>query len=200
MHGLINRAIQSFVTDTYGLEQWLAVVREAELETAEFESMLIYEDQQTRKALAATAKLLNRVETDLLEDIGTYLVSHPHTEPLRRLLRFGGVTFVEFLYSLDELPDRARLAVSDLNLPHLELQQQSADRFSLICTSKHAGWGHVMIGVLRAMADDYGALVFLEHQGGRDTDAKSGGESIEISLVESAFAEGRHFDLGAGVS
>ncbi|MEL7092550.1 MAG: heme NO-binding domain-containing protein, partial [Pseudomonadota bacterium] len=123
---------------------------------------------------------------------GTYLVSHPSVEALRRLLRFGGVTFVEFLHSLDDLPDRARLAVSDLNLPRIELREHTASCFSLFCDSPIDGYGHVLMGVLRAMADDYGALAVLEHSGGGP-----GTEVISISLIETEFAEGRIFELGA---
>jgi hypothetical protein len=47
------------------------------------------------------------------------------------------------------------------------------------------------MGVLRAMADDYGALVYLEHKGAPD-----GIETIEISLLEAEFAVGRGFELG----
>lgn len=92
---------------------------------------------------------------------------------LRRLLRLGGDSFVDFLYSLDDLRDRARLAVSDLELPELELHDQAAGRFSLLCLTgapyRHdtamRDFGHVMIGVVRAMADYYGALVVLDHCG-----------------------------------
>lgn len=192
MHGLINRALQCFVRDTYGHDTWLQVVQEAGAESAEFEAMLFYDDQQTVNLLRALAVQLQRQEPEVLEDVGTYLVSHPNTEALRRLMRFGGVTFFEFLDSLDELPARARLAVSDLSLPQLALNQHGGDRFSLLVTGKHEGWGHVMIGVLRAMADDYGALVFMEFQG-----RQNGSEVIGISLLESAFSEGRSFELGA---
>ena len=112
MHGLINRAIQCFVTDSYGPEKWADAARWAELGLVDFESMLTYEDSMTHRAIDAVCHVLNRPRTDIMEDIGTYLVSHPNTEALRRLLRFGGVNFVEFLQSLDDLPDRARLAVA----------------------------------------------------------------------------------------
>ena len=49
-----------------------------------------------------------------------------------------------------------------------------------------------MTGVLRAMADDYGALVILDITGKQD-----GSDVISITLVESEFSEGRAFDLGA---
>jgi len=191
MHGLINRAVQCFARDTYGEDCWRRVARQAGLEFDEFESMLSYDDALTSQTLAAMADVLDKPVEVVLEDIGTYLVSHPNVESLRRLLRFGGVTFIEFLHSLDDLPDRARIAVSDLELPDLELREHASGTFSLTCKSPHRGFGHALVGVLRAMADDYGALVFMEHRGGTE-----GIEIIDITLIETAFAEGRSFQLG----
>lgn len=192
MHGLINKAIQSFVCTTYGLQRWHDVTEAADLEFSEFEAMLIYDDDQTTRVLDALSAQLGREQGEVLEDLGTFLVSHPQVEALRRLLRFGGVTYVDFLHSLDDLPDRARLAVSDLQLPALELREHSAGHFTLTCQPGLPGYGWVMMGLLRAMADDYGALVMLDHDGDR-----GGAEVITITLIESAFAEGREFDLGA---
>ncbi|PSL19650.1 heme NO-binding domain-containing protein [Shimia abyssi] len=192
MHGLINRAIQCFVQDSYGNCRWIEITRLAGLDTVEFEAMLHYEDHVTDQLIAAACQQIGAPKETILEDIGTYLLSHPNVEALRRLLRFGGVNFVEFLHSLDDLPDRARLAVDDLRLPILELREHAVNRFSLTCTHSKQGFGHVMIGVLRTLADDYGALVFLEHQGG-----SGGTETIDITLIETAFAQGRSFDLGA---
>ncbi|WP_372885642.1 heme NO-binding domain-containing protein [Shimia sp.] len=193
MHGLINRAIQCYVRDNYGRERWIEVTHLADLGFSDFEAMLHYDDALTEAVLAAVSRSLGVPRETVLEDIGTYLVSHPNVEALRRLLRFGGVSFVAFLHSLDELPDRARLAVDDLRLPRMELCDHGDNRYALICRGDHAGFGHVMMGVLRTLADDYGALVFLEHKGGA-----GGSETIEITLVEAAFAEGRRFELGAG--
>ena len=192
MHGLINRAVQCFVCDSYGTEKWLEVTREADLDFVEFEAMLTYEASITPNILDATAKVLDRPRFEVMEDIGTYLVSNPNVEALRRLLRFGAVTFVEFLHSLDDLPDRARLAVSDLHLPKIELLDHNEARFSLVCDATLAGFGHVMMGILRTMADDYGALVLLDHDG-----SDAGTETIAITLIEQEFAEGRRFELGA---
>lgn len=192
MHGLINRALQTFVCQTYGDDRWRDVTAAAGLGFTEFESMLIYEDELTQQVLDALCADLDRPQVEVLEDLGTYLVSNPHVEALRRLLRFGGVTYVDFLHSLDDLPDRARLAVGDLQLPQLELRENVAGQFSLSCGPGLPGFGWIMMGVLRAMADDYGALVLLDYEGMRN---KS--EVIRITLIETAFAEGRSFELGA---
>jgi len=194
MHGLINTAIQSFVRHTYGQDRWEAVTDAAGLDFGSFEGMLTYEDAITHVVLDALRVELNRSLDEVLEDLGTFLVSNPEVESLRRLLRFCGVSYVEFLHSLDDLPDRVRLAVSDLDLPSLELREHTSGDFSLTCGPELPGFGSVMVGVLRAMADDYGALVMLDHRGRQD-----GCEVISIKLIETAFAEGRDFDLGARV-
>jgi hypothetical protein len=192
MHGLINRAIQAFVVSTYGEERWSDIMDTADLGFAQFEAMLFYTDEQSTKMLAAMEKRLERPLPEILEDTGTFLVSNPQVEALRRLLRFGGVNYVEFLHSLDDLPDRARLAVADLQLPALELVENSPGQFDLICQPGLPGFAYVLMGVLRAMADDYGDLVILDHRG-----TQGGAEVISITLVETDFAEGRTFDLGA---
>jgi len=194
MHGLINRAIQAFVCSTYGESRWRDVTDSAELGFSEFEAMLIYTDDQSKKLLTAMELVLERPLPEMLEDMGTFLVSNPQVEALRRLLRFGGVNYVEFLHSLDDLPDRARLAVSDLYLPPLELIETAPGQFKLFCQDGLPGYASVMMGVLRAMADDYGDLVILEHSGLQD-----GAEVISVTLVETDFAEGRAFDLGANL-
>ncbi|GAA6199439.1 heme NO-binding domain-containing protein [Aquicoccus sp. SU-CL01552] len=202
MHGLVNRAIQSFVTNTYGGECWHRVTEAAGLGEFEFEAMLTYDDAVTEALLTAFCTDLGRSRGEVLEDLGTYLVSNPAVESLRRLLRFGGDTYIDFLHSLDDLNDRARLAVPDLHLPALELREDGNGRYLLSCGPGMSGFGRVMIGILRAMADDYGALVMLDHDGaetgeGPDGGAGDAGEVIVVTLVESAFAAGRAFDLGA---
>lgn len=196
MHGLINRSLECFLSDTYGRGVWCDVASAAGLGFDTFEPMFEYDDVLTYAVLDAAAVRLTKSRDTLLEDLGTYLVSNPRVEPLRRLLRFGGVTFVEFLHSLDDLHDRARLALPELDLPKLRLEgYRDTGGFRLLCKGPHKGFGWMMMGLLRAMADDYGALVFLEYQGGGD-----GYEKISIVLVESSFADGRDFSLaGADV-
>ena len=190
MHGLVNRSIQCFLRDTYGEALWLGVAQDAGLGFDSFETMLTYEDRLTGAVIDAAARRLGRPRDTVLEDLGTYLVSHPNLERVRRLLRFGGVGFVDFLHSLDDLPGRARLALPDLELPRLALEDDGDDRFTLCCTSSVPGVGHVVVGLLRAMADDYGALVLLDHRpDGPESDV------VSIHLLEQQFAAGRRFEL-----
>ena len=196
MHGLINSTLQRFLRDTYGEALWADVCRSAAIETGGFEAMLFYEDRLTLDVLAAAALHLDKPRSAVLEDVGTYLVSHPSNAAVRRLLRFSGITFVDFVHSLDELPERTRLAVADLDLPEITLFELEENNFSLEVATYPApvgaGFGHVLMGLLRAMADDYGALALLDHQGVFEMR-----ERITLQVVETAFADGRDFALGA---
>ncbi len=191
MHGLINKSIQCFVRDTYGAACWSAVARQADLASETFESLFDYEPGVTDRVIESIVVVLQRPRETVLEDLGTYLVSDPAVASLRRLLRFGGVNFTDFLHSLEDLQGRARLAVPELTLPELRVRDHTPDYFTLTCRSPIAGAGFVFLGLLRVMADDYGALVVLEHQGTRD-----GAEVIAISIPDLSYHEGNRFELG----
>ncbi len=191
MHGMINRALQCFLQDTYGEDRWHAIAAAAGLGPDGFEAMLTYPHGPADAVLRAAASDLSRPREVILDDIGTYLVSHPHMAVIRRLLRFGGPSFPDFLYSLDHLHERTRLALPDLRLPLLDLRQHDGTAFTLSVTHRVAGFGHVAVGILRAMADDYGALVLLDHRGRRGEV-----ETVSIDLAAAAFAEPRTFRLG----
>lgn len=193
MHGLINRALQGFLVDTYGPATWDEVRGQAALPFPEFEAMLQYETELTSRTLDAAAHVLHKDEDGLLEDLGTWLVSHPACEPIRRLLRFGGAGFVDFLNSLGEMPDRARMALPDLDMPEITVTQDEARVFSLATRWVLPGMGAVLRGALRAMADDYGALVLIDPAPAGD----GGAERLRIELLEARYATGRDFELGA---
>lgn len=196
MHGLINRAIEKFVRDSYGDMLWRDVIGRLDIGYDTFEPMMRYDPEVTQQLLQVLGTRLDRARADLLEDIGTYLVSHREVEAIRRLLRFSGVDFLDFLHALEDLPDRARLALAELALPSLTLHAHGAGLYRLEVGQFGAEglrFGHVMMGILRAMADDYGALVMLDHRGTNATH-----ELIEVQLLDAGFARGRVFDLGAG--
>lgn len=193
MHGLVNKAIEAFVVETYGAGLWANTMARAELGFDEFEAMLQYEPAVTSAVIRALETETGRSQAALLEDLGTCLVTSPSLPALRRLLRFSGVTYVDFLLSLEELADRVRLAVSDLRLPTLVVTDLGEGQFRLTCEPGWPGYGDVMLGVLRAMADDYGALAMLEREEARPHE----GDTISIRIVEDAFAAGKTFALGA---
>ncbi|MCB1366559.1 MAG: heme NO-binding domain-containing protein [Rhodobacteraceae bacterium] len=192
MHGLVNRAIQTFISDVYGDQTWAEICRDAALGFDSFEALLIYDSALTEAVLAAACRRLKRDRAPLLEDMGTYLVAQLRSGAVRRLLRFGGESFEDFLHSLDDLHDRARLALPDLDFPRLVLSQNGPLSFELSFQWDKPGFAALALGILRAMADEYGALVLLDHVAGEGVH-----ERITIDLLDPDFAAGREFRLGA---
>ncbi|MEL6414004.1 MAG: heme NO-binding domain-containing protein [Pseudomonadota bacterium] len=191
MNGLINRALQGFLMETYGTSVWEAVRRDAQLGFDDFEAMLRYETGITAQVAKAAAKRLDKSPAALLEDVGTFLIAHQKHERLRRLLRFGGNDFREFLFSLEDLPGRARMALPGLDVPEFILAQKSATRFELTVVWRDSQLAPVILGAVRAMADEYGALVLLELVEGDGPDAV-----MALDLLDNEFAEARSFELG----
>ena len=192
MHGLLNKGLQGFLTHTYGPELWSDIVDAAQLPDEGFETLLTYDVTLTWDVLSEASARLGKTKGTLLEDLGTYLVSDTKMDPIRRLLRFGGVDFSDFVGSLDELPERARLAVPDLNVPTVEVYDTGSDEYRILVQSDFGRFGRILAGVLRAMADDYGCLSLIEWDGDSPD-----GEVITVKLLDGAYAEGKRFLLSA---
>lgn len=190
MHGLEGKAIEGFLRDVYGEAAWRAVASAAAAPADGFEAMLAYPEGLRDALLAAAACALGKPREALLSDLGLHLVSHPSREGLRRLLRFAGSDFPGFLHSLEDLPERARLAVADLGLPRIELRPLAPDHYEIECTGAPPGFGHMLCGALAAMADDYGALALIEHAG-----RCGAAERISVRIAAEGFAPGRAFHL-----
>ncbi|MCL3882165.1 heme NO-binding domain-containing protein [Marivita sp. GX14005] len=190
MHGLIFRTVEAFVTDSFGLDSWTKALIAADVPLSSFEAMLQYDSVYFPAVLDACARTLDRSEANILEDIGTYLITRQNHVSVRRLMRFGGQDFPELLYSLEDLPGRTRLAVPGLDLPRIVVREVEPHCFDLCCEGELPGFGHLLVGLLRAMADDYGVLAVLEHRGSND-----GIEAIAARIVDIGFAEDRGFSF-----
>lgn len=190
MHGMINRALQGFLDETYGADIWAEIRSQAGLPFPDFEAMLQYDDALTLAVFEASVDLLHQTPNALLEDLGTFLITHPPLHPLRRLLRFSGTSFAEFVLSLDELADRGRMAMPDIEMPEITVTQVDAETYALRATWKMPGIGPILLGALRAMADDYGALALVDLDG-----IDGGAECLRIVVHDAHHAEGRSFVL-----
>ncbi len=193
MHGTINRGLQAYVCEIFGKEVWEDTCSRAELSSYNFETMLTYDDEITDRVLDGLTKVLGRERSDLLEDFGTFVVSESTLQSVRKLLRFGGENYVEFLHSLEDVHDRAKIALPDLDVPQFELEARSDTEFVVNYRFEKLGMGAVFLGLLRGMADDYGALILIDHIPKRDGDIDV--DQFEISLLHMGWPEVAHDSL-----
>lgn len=163
MHGMINRGLQSFVHDYYGARKWEETCVAADLPFYSFETLVQYDDDITTRLLKTLSVVLDRSQADILEDFGTYVVTDERLSGIRRLLRFSGETYVDFLMSLEDFSARLMVAMPFLEVPKLSLEPRSDNIYAVHYEYSLPDYGPVILGLLRAMADDYGALVTIEH-------------------------------------
>ena len=172
MHGMVNRGLQSYVRTIFSFELWEDVCTQAGLSFFNFETMLTYDDEVTDRIIDAIAQQLSRSREEILEDFGTFVVAEKDHSAVRRLLRFGGEDYVEFLFSLEDVHDLASVVLPELDVPRFELTAHDETSYTLDYRFEKVGFGAVFLGLLRAMADDYGALVLIDHhpQSGQNAD------------------------------
>lgn len=190
MLGVVNKAIEQFIQTTYGDRVWRNTMQLAQMVDHDIEPMLMYSDELTYQLLDGLIATTGKPRQDVLDDLGTFLVTPPHGRMVRRLLRFGGATFEEFLSSIADLNDRVALALPDLDLPSITIETRAADRVVITIENRIHGFANVLQGLLRAMADDYGTLVFIDL--GQSTDSAT---QLEVILIEQNFAKGAEFNL-----
>lgn len=138
--------------------------------------------QSASEMLEDAAQQLRKSVDDLLEDLGAWLVRQ---DDIWRLLRFCGRDFLDFLLRLEELPDRIRLMTDDLDIPQISLSRSDDGLIWIAFSHRQQVWTALMGGLLRAMADDYGALCVITAQD----------EGLCIDISDSAFAAARTFHL-----
>jgi hypothetical protein len=193
MHGVVNRAIECFLRDTYTSAVWDEIAVDARIPMPSFEAMLAYDPPVTERVLSAAVLRIGKPRDALLEDLGIYLVSHPRYEALRRLLRFAGVTFEDFLLSVDELPGRARLALPDLEVVPIRLQQLGPRRYEDVLRPRLAG---LRARPRRRPSRDGRRLRRARHHVA-PVETEDGQSCLELTLHTAHHSRGRTFELSA---
>lgn len=187
MHGLVNRSIEEFLRATGGETLWRHVADSCAIDPHGFQAIRHYPDALTHAMLAEAAARLILSEGELLEDVGEWLAG---IEPLRRLLRFSGASYADFLAGLDQLPGRFEMVVPSFGRPAIMLEPDpDGAGLTIRLGDLRIGWDQLLAGLLRRMADDYGALALISAGQGR----------VRVQVLEHGFAEGRKFDLGSPV-
>ncbi|MBV0890417.1 heme NO-binding domain-containing protein [Paracoccus sp. Z118] len=184
MHGLINRFIEEFLRARYGEALWREVAGDCAADPRGFHSWRTQPEAMTGQLATRAAARIGVRLVDLAEDAGGWLAQ---CESIRRLLRFGGRDYAEFLASIDQLPGRAEMVVPGLGLPALRVIDEGPERFRVRVLDGHWLWTCVLAGLLRQMADDFGALALISRRGW----------TITVEVPEREFAEGRSFALVA---
>lgn len=184
MQQLVVRAVEEFLRQTYGDDLWLRVAGNPgdEDRLALMGGAFTSRGVSVRDLVTSAAAELGKTAQELLEDGGAWLASR---EAIRRLLRFSGHDFRDFILSLEELPGRAHFVVPDLGVPEINVSVCEQGVFWLTLPEGSLGWPSILGGIIRAMADDYGALGVVNVEG----------NVVTVGIPDDDFSAGREFSL-----
>ncbi len=182
MNGLINRSFELFVRESYGERVWERLARQARVDSRGFLLLQNSPDSVTLLLLAEASKILRKPADELVEDLGGWLTRR---EPIRRLLRFSGRDFPEFIEAVSEFPDRALMLISNLEIPRIKVTTHSRSLYQVEIDSDTGILTMMLAGVLRGMADDYGALAVIQIEG----------TALRVDIALSEYSATRPFAL-----
>lgn len=182
MHGFIIRGIELFLRARHGDAVWAAVCATTGLDRRGTQIMRSYRTEMLQRLVLSASNVLQMERDELLEDVGGWI---PRLDSVRYLMRFSGSSFEDFVLSLDDLHDRARVVLPGLELPKIASQMVGPQRYLLEIVSETRDWYPVLAGLLRGMADDYGVLAIVERN---EAD-------LDIQIADNCFAEGTQFSL-----
>lgn len=177
MHWLIRRSVESFLRDIYGDVVWQSLRR-----ASDDAMMYLSNDWHGRDLISDAARHLDKPTDDMLDDLGAWIARQ---ERMRRLFRFSGGSFREFLENLEMLPDRVSTVLPDFDIPPMQIFSADRDFVQISLSEGYERWAHVLAGVVRVMADDYGVLglVYVE------------AEKVCVQICDGDFGEKRSLKL-----
>ena len=164
MYGLVNKGLESFITDLFGRQDWDDLCRRAGLEEVDFEGTLVYPDDVSYRLVDAISDKYGMSREEALEAFGAYWVPYTKTTSLGKLLRFGGSGFLERLDSLDAMHRRVKMSLPHLQPPSFEFEEGPGSEHWLHYSSVRAGLEPMVIGLLRSLAEDSGERVEIEQE------------------------------------
>ncbi len=117
MYGLVNAAIEEFVTANFGKDKWDAIKAEAGVEIASFGRMQHYPDELTYGLVGAASKVLGIAPEAALHAFGQFWVLYTGKAGYGDLFDSAGSTLRDFLFNLDNLHSRVGQHFAKLKPP-----------------------------------------------------------------------------------
>jgi len=194
MHALVFKGIRGFFMALHGTTVWAKIMQDAHISDDDIDLDRLTDVALGRGLLTTGAKAMGQDMPQMLEAFGLYLTAHPTTQALRRLMRFSGADFIEFLYALPDLPPRVALAVPDLHLPRIDVADMPGG-VEVAVRDDLPGFEHILAGIIGGMADDYGALIHIEQTDCQANDDRPEYSYWAVLVIDEFHSSGRSFSL-----
>lgn len=173
MYGLVNRAIEGMVCDSYGPATWETIKTRAGVDVPVFVSNESYPDEVTYQLVGAASEVLQSPAEEILKAFGEYWVLNTALKAYGPLMHTGGRTLKDFLMYLPHFHVRVQAIFPKLAPPEFSCENVGDDSLDLhYKTGRPAGLEPFVEGLVRGLAKMFETPVDVKmiHQRGIDSD------------------------------
>ena len=178
MYGIVNKAIQDLVTETFGEDKWEAVKEKSAVDVDFFLSNEPYDDSITYKLVGAAAEVLNIPAGEVLQAFGEWWVLKTGKEKYGGLMEAGGNNLKEFLVNLPLFHNRIMLMYPKLTPPEFKVSDVEENSIHVHYHSEREGLQEFVRGLMSGLGKMYEVEVGVEL-----LQSRSDGSSHEIFKV-----------------
>jgi hypothetical protein len=182
LYGLINKAVQEYVTNHVGPDGWDRVCRRCDLQDPFFVPFQQYPDELTYSLVGAASEEMGQSAESLLHGIGEYWSRFTAQEGYGHLLEFAGDDFASVISRLNDLHARLSVTMPELRPPSFDFARKEDGTLVVRYYSERLGLSPLVVGLLRGLAGRFGqtADVLQTVHRGADSDY----DEFEVNLRE----------------
>lgn len=159
MYGMVNRAIQEWISVEYGEPAWDAVKEAAGVDFDIFIISEAYPDEVTFSLLAAVSKEVNLPAAEVSRRFGVHWVTHTAQRYYTDLLSAGGSSIREFLCNLPHFHQRISLIFPHLEPPRFRCSDVTERSLRLHYYSTRTGLTHFVEGLVLGLGSHFQTAV-----------------------------------------
>ena len=155
MYGIVNKAIQDLVTETFGEDKWEAVKEKSAVDVDFFLSNEPYDDSITYELVGAASEVLGIPAGDVLQAFGEWWVLKTGKEKYGGLMEAGGNNLKEFLVNLPLFHNRIMLMYPKLTPPEFKVSDIEENSIHVHYHSEREGLQEFVRGLMSGLGKMY---------------------------------------------
>ena len=179
MYGMINKAVEALIKETWGEATWLEICKDAEVDPLGFLTMEQYDDAITYRLVGSASKISGLPAEDILRVFGEFFIPFTEREGYGLLLKAAGSNLAEFLSNMDNMHSRINSTFTEATPPSFRVEKLGEGHLRLHYYSHRQGLAPLVEGLLTGLGK-----LFSTHVTTTLESSKASGADHDIFIVK----------------
>ena len=163
MYGIVNKAIEELVTETFGEDKWERIKAKSGIEIDYFISSEPYDDDITYQLAGTIAEEMKMPLAEVLHAFGEWWILRTGKEKYGYLLESGGDSLREFLINMPLFHNRVMMMYPKLAPPEFQISEIEENSLHLHYLSHRKGLTDFVRGLLNGLGKFFEVPISIEH-------------------------------------